>query len=126
MKKSMALVASAAAALTLMLAGCSGTTDDGNSSDPIHQAATVLSDEYGESVSYEQVKSVTDNALSETGNPVNDEYRSKAWSSVLAALKDPKLSAVDPMDVMSCVADGDAGAGMTLPQMAAFCAVSLM
>ena len=35
------------------------------------------------------------------------------------------LASVDPMDVMRCVSDGDAGAGMTLPDLVAICAVSL-
>jgi hypothetical protein len=127
MTKSIALLASGVAVLTLLLSGCGGTvsgSDSSSDTDPIHQATTVLSDEYGDSVSYAQVKAVTDSALSEAGDPVNDEYRAKAWSAVLAVLKQPELAKVDPMDIMTCVSGGSGGAGMTLPQMVAVCAVS--
>lgn len=126
--KTSTVLSCTAGALVLLLSGCGGTaTGSGDDTDPIHQATTVLSEKYGDSVTYEEVKSVTDSALSATGNPVDDEYRSKAWSSVLSTVDgQDALASVDPMDVMRCVSDGDAGAGATLPQLVAVCAVSLM
>ena len=121
------LIGAVAGALTLTLSGCAGATaSGGDDTDPIHQATTVLTENYLVDVTYEEVKTVTDSALAGTGNPVNDEYRGKAWSSVLAAIDgQDELASVDPMDVMRCAADGNGGSGVELSQLIAVCAVSL-
>jgi hypothetical protein len=107
--------------------GSSGSGSSGSPSDPIEQARVVLSNNYGSSYSYAAVKSATDSALSATGTPLTDDSRSRAWSAVLSVLKAPELSSVDPMDVMSCAAvPNAAGAGVSLPDLIAICAVSLM
>lgn len=126
MKKSIIVLSCAAGALALMLSGCSASTSSADDADPIHQATTVLSVKYGSSVSYDEVKSVTDQALSATGNPVDDEYRGKAWSAVLKVVDgQAALASVDPMDVMRCASGGNAGSGVSLPDVIALCAVSL-
>jgi hypothetical protein len=126
MKKSMIVLSCAVGTVALMLSGCSASTGSADDADPIHQATAVLSAKYGDSVTYDEVKSVTDQALSATGNPVDDEYRGKAWSSVLSVIDgQAALASVDPMDVMRCAAGGNAGSGVELSQVIAVCAVSL-
>jgi ABC-type glycerol-3-phosphate transport system substrate-binding protein len=126
MKKSMIGLGCAAALLALMLNGCSTSSSSADDADPIHQATTVLSTKYGDSVTYDEVKSVTDQALSATGNPVDDEYRGRAWSAVLKVIDgQAALASVDPMDVMRCASGGNAGSGVELSQVIALCAVSL-
>jgi len=101
----------------------------GGSTDPIEQARVVLSANYGESYTYDSIKSITDTALSNMGEAVNNDRRSRAWSAVLAVLKQPELANVSPMDVMRCVATDDGGAaknaGMSFSDMVAICAVTL-
>lgn len=93
----------------------SSSQSSGASADPIEQARVVLGGAY----SYEQVKSVTDAALSSAGLTVNDDNRSRAWSSALAATKD---STVNPMSVMQCAPELlNAASGLELPEAIALC-----
>ena len=111
-------------------AGTDGTSDTSSqTTDPVEQARVVLEQNYGESYDYAAIKTATDAALTATGETVSDDTRSRAWSAVLASIKQPELSAVSPMGVMQCVARegvGSAGAGMGFAEMAAICAVLLM
>jgi hypothetical protein len=105
--------------------GGSKTSSGGSSNDPIEQARAVLDANYGESYSYSEIKSTTDQALYIFGLPQTDDYRSRAWSSVLTVVKEPELSQVSPMDVMRCVAADDETGGLKFTDMVALCAVSL-
>jgi Protein of unknown function (DUF2510) len=110
--------------IAVIVGNSSGGSSGGNgSADAITEAQSVLANQYGDSHSYSEVKTVTDAALSATDEPLTNTERSKAWSAVLAVADDPKVG-TDPWEVMNCVASGDAGAGLTFPQLAATCAVA--
>lgn len=88
-----------------------------DSDDPIEQARVVLLGEY----SYEEIKHVTDTALTVTGMQLTDDMRSRAWSSVLV-LAD--TSGVEQMTIMRCVAEGGGGSvqdGVDFPDAAGLC-----
>ncbi|MBT2495074.1 hypothetical protein J7E45_05580 [Microbacterium sp. ISL-59] len=76
----------------------------------------------GGAYTYEQVKQTTDAALTATNTAVNDENRSRAWSSVLSVTKELNAR---PMDVMLCVTDYGPIANMKLPDAAALCATEI-
>lgn len=96
-----------------------GGSSTGSSTDPIEQARVVLGGAY----SYSEVKTATDNALRATGTPVTDEYRSRAWSAVLAATRD--LDSASQMEVMRCVAEIGPESGFDFPDAAGLCAADV-
>lgn len=72
------------------------------------QARVVLSGEY----TYEEVAAATDWALTASNTPVTDEYRSRAWSSILSAVADLN---VEPMAVTQWYSAWPSQAGPTFP-----------
>lgn len=105
--------------------GAGGNSRPGDTEDPIEQARVVLEANHDEQYTYSEIKSVTDRALSVTGEPLTDRNRSGAWSAALAVTEG---STVSPMAVMRCTAEegaGSQGAGLSLSDVIALCSTIL-